>query len=68
LLLVLKMDEDMKRAKTLLELFEMRGKFKEMGDTGLTRSKARVDQVVAKYAEMELAERERNVRARHSGV
>jgi hypothetical protein len=65
---VLKMDEDMKRAKTLLELFEMRGKFKEMGDTGLTRSKARVDQVVAKYAEMELAERERNVRARHSGV
>jgi hypothetical protein len=62
------MDEDMKRAKTLLELFEMRGKFKEMGDTGLTRSKARVDQVVAKYAEMELAERERNVRARHSGV
>lgn len=58
----------MKRAKTLLELFEMRGKFKQMGDTGLTRSKARVDAVVAKYAEMELAEREKKARAKHLGV
>lgn len=62
------MDPDMKRAKTLLELFEMRGKFKQMGDTGLTRSKARVDAVVAKYAEMELAEREKKARAKHLGV
>lgn len=58
-------DEDMKRAKTLLELFEMRGKFKQMGDTGLTRAKQRVDNVVEKYVKMELEEREKAAKARH---
>ncbi|CZR51188.1 uncharacterized protein PAC_01063 [Phialocephala subalpina] len=61
-------DEDMKRAKTLLELFEMRGKFKQMGDTGLTRAKQRVDNVVEKYAKMELEEREKAAKARHLGA
>jgi len=61
-------DEDMKRARTLIELFEMRGKFKQMGDTGLTRAKERVDAVVSRYAEKELEEREKVARARHLGV
>jgi len=60
-------DEDMKRAKTLLELFEMRGKFKQMGDTGLVRAKERVDAVVARYAKKDLEERERAARSRHLG-
>ena len=49
-----------------MELFEMRGKFKQMGDTGLTRAKERVDAVVFRYAEKELEEREKV--ARHLGV
>ncbi|KAF8854933.1 hypothetical protein BDZ45DRAFT_676556 [Acephala macrosclerotiorum] len=61
-------DEDMKRAKTLLELFEMRGKFKQMGDTGLTRAKQRVDNIVDKYAKMDLEEREKAAKARHLGA
>jgi len=61
-------DEDMKRARTLIELFEMRGKFKQMGDTGLTRAKERVDAVVSKYAEKGLEERKKVARARHLGV
>ncbi len=46
----------------------MRGKFQQMGDTGLTRAKNRVDAVVSKYAKMDLEERERLARARHLGV
>lgn len=61
-------DPDLARAQTLLSLFEMRGKFKQMGDTGLTRAKERVDEVVARYARKELEERERVARARHLGV
>jgi predicted ATPase len=62
------LDEDMNRARTLMELFEMRGKFKQMGDTGLTRAKERVDAVVSRYAEKKLEEREEAARARHLGV
>jgi hypothetical protein len=57
----------MKRAKTLLELFERRGKFKQMGDTGLAKSKERVDAVVARYAKKDLEEKERVARARYLG-
>jgi len=56
----------MQRAKTLIELLEMRGKFKQMGGTGLTRAKERVDNVVAKYAKRDLEEREKVARARYS--
>ncbi|KAJ5032272.1 uncharacterized protein L3040_008880 [Drepanopeziza brunnea f. sp. 'multigermtubi'] len=62
------MDEDLKRAKTLLELFEMRGKFKHMGDTGLLRAKQRVDDVVARHARSELDYREKEARTRHLRV
>jgi hypothetical protein len=62
------MDEDLRRAKTLLGLFEMRGKFKQMGDIGLIRSKERVDKVAARYAEMEARERETTVRAKQLGL
>ncbi|KAG4441324.1 hypothetical protein IFR05_003187 [Cadophora sp. M221] len=62
------LDEDLSRAKTLLQLFEMRGKFRQMGDTGLSRAKQRVDEVVARYAKEELDERERVAKARHLGV
>ena len=58
----------MRRAKSLLQLYEMRGKFKQMGDTGLTRAKDRVDAVVAKYAAKELEEREKAARGRHLRV
>jgi hypothetical protein len=46
----------------------MRGKFQEMGDTGLARAKERVDKVVDQYAKKELEEREKVARARHLGV
>jgi len=46
----------------------MRGKFKEMGDTGLGRAKERVDKVVGQYAKKELEERERVAKSRHAGV
>ncbi|KAF4616210.1 hypothetical protein G7Y89_g15198 [Cudoniella acicularis] len=62
------LDMDMARAKKLLELYEMRGKFREMGDTGLARAKDRVDRVVEKYAKKELEEREKNARAKYLGV
>ncbi len=61
-------DEDMRRARTLVELFEMRGKFQQIGDAGLTRAKERVDAVVSRYAEKELEEREKVARARYLGV
>jgi len=61
-------DIDLTRAKKLLELYEMRGKFQEMGDTGLARSKERVDKVVDHYAKKDLEEREKVARARHLGV
>jgi hypothetical protein len=41
----------MNRAKKLLELYEMRGKFKQMGDTGLARAKERVDKATAESAQ-----------------
>jgi hypothetical protein len=41
----------MNRAKKLLELYEMRGKFKQMGDTGLARAKERVDKAMAESAQ-----------------
>ena len=34
----------------MVRLYGMRGKFKQMGDTGLTRARERVDAVVEKYA------------------
>ena len=58
----------MQRARTLIEFYEMKGKFKQIGDTGLTRAKERVGSVVAKYAKKDLEERERVARGRHLGV
>jgi hypothetical protein len=46
----------------------MRGKFKQMGDSDLTRAKERVDKVVAGYAKRDLEEREKAARGRHGGV
>lgn len=43
----------------MVRLYDMRWKFKQMGDTGLTRAKERVDLVVEKYAQRELEERRR---------
>ncbi len=57
----------MKRAKTLLELVEMRGKFKQMGDTGLSRAQQRVDAVVTKYVKADLEEKEQAARLRQRG-
>lgn len=48
----------MARAQKLLELYEMRGKFQEMGDTGLARAKERVDKVVDQYSKKVLEDRE----------
>jgi exonuclease VII small subunit len=46
----------------------MRGRFKQMGDTDLSRAKERVDKVVAEYAKRDLEEREKAARGRHEGV
>lgn len=61
-------DQDLIRAKNLLELFGMKDRFKQMGTIGLTRSKQEVEAVIAKYARMELEERENVAAARHLGV
>jgi hypothetical protein len=49
----------MLKAEELVRLYGMRGRFKQMGDTGLTRARERVDAVVEKYSQRELKERER---------
>ena len=56
------MDEDLTRAKTLLELYEKRDTFKQAGDTGLMRARERVDQVIAKRGERESAAHARHLR------
>lgn len=61
-------DEDLRRARTLLNLFEQRGRFKQMGDVGLLRSKERVDVVAARYAERDLEEKEKVLKARRLGL
>ncbi|KAI6249585.1 hypothetical protein HI914_01729 [Erysiphe necator] len=43
------MDENIKRAKSLVALAEFREKFKETGDTGLALAKKKVDTVLAGY-------------------
>jgi hypothetical protein len=55
-------DEDILKAEELVMLYGMRGKFKQMGDTGLMRARERVDAVVEKYSRREYEEKER-----HSG-
>lgn len=49
----------MLKAEELVMLYGMRGKFKQMGDTGLTRARERVDAVVEKYSRREREEKER---------
>lgn len=61
-------DEDMRRAKELVELVEKKEYFTYMGTTGLGKSKKRVDEVVQKYAKKDLEERQRVAQARQSGV
>jgi hypothetical protein len=39
----------MKRAQDLMSLYNMRGRFEQMGSLGLDMAKARVDAVVEKY-------------------
>jgi hypothetical protein len=64
----LQKDEDLQRATELIQLYEMRGKLKQMGDSGLGRSKERVDRVVEQYTKKDLEEREWVAKARHSGI
>jgi hypothetical protein len=49
----------MLKAEELVMLYGMRGKFKQMGDTGLTRARERVDAVVEKYSQRKREEKER---------
>jgi hypothetical protein len=46
----------MLKAEELVMLYGMRGKFKQMGDTGLTRARERVDAVIEKYTRKESEE------------
>lgn len=57
--LFMQVDEDMLKAEELVMLYGMRGKFKQMGDMGLTRARERVDAVVEKCSRREQEERER---------
>ncbi|CAG8975487.1 hypothetical protein HYALB_00004806 [Hymenoscyphus albidus] len=59
-------DEDMARAKKLLELYQMRGAFQKMGDNGLSRSQSRVDKVVDVYTAKSVEEKERASRAKYT--
>jgi hypothetical protein len=61
-------DEDLKKARELINLYAMRGEFKRMGDTGLARARQRVDAVVEQYAQKELYQREKVAKARHLGT
>ncbi len=61
-------DEDLRRAKTLVQLVQLRGKFQQMGDTGLSRAKEKVDGVVSRYAAQDLDEKEKIARGRFLGV
>ena len=61
-------DEDMRRAKELVELFEKRENLMQMGTSRLGKSKARVDEVVQKYAQKHIDMKERAARARQAGV
>jgi hypothetical protein len=46
----------MLKAEELVMLYGMRGKFKQMGDTGLTRARERVDAAIEKYTQKESEE------------
>lgn len=61
-------DDDMRRAKELVELFEKKDYFTYMGTTGLGKSKKRVDEVVQRYAKKDLEARQRVAHARQLGV
>jgi hypothetical protein len=41
----------MLKAAELVKLYSMRGRFKQIGDTGLARARERVDAVLEKYAQ-----------------
>lgn len=43
----------MLKAEELVMLYGMRGRFKQMGDTGLTRARERVDAVIERYSRRE---------------
>lgn len=58
----------MRRADELVSLYGMRGKFQEMGDKGLGRAKERVDEVMERYAKIDLEEKEKVAKTRQLGV
>jgi hypothetical protein len=58
----------MHRAKELMTLFEKKENFRQMGTTGLGRAKEKVHEVVQKYAQKQLEERQRAARGRHLAV
>jgi hypothetical protein len=58
----------MRRAKELVQLFEKKENFRLMGTTGLGKSKARVDEVVQRYAEKHIVERQRIAQSRQLGA
>ncbi|KIN03995.1 hypothetical protein OIDMADRAFT_26626 [Oidiodendron maius Zn] len=49
----IEVDEDMLKAEELVMLYGMRGRFKQMGDTGLARARERVDAVIERYSRRE---------------
>lgn len=56
----------MARAKKLLELYQMRGKFQQIGESGITRSQQRVDKVMEVYTNKTLEEKEKAARAKYT--
>ena len=58
----------MRRAKELVALFEKKENFRQMGTTGLGRAKEKVDEVVQKYAQKQLDDRQRAARGRQLAV
>lgn len=55
----------MRRAKELMELFEKKEGFRQMGTVGLGRAKENVDEIVQRYTDKYNEEKQRATRARY---
>jgi hypothetical protein len=58
----------MRRAKELMELFEKKEGFRQMGTTGLGKAKEKVDEIVQRYAENLTEEKQNAARAKQLGA
>ena len=58
----------MHRARVLVDLFEKKENFRYMGTTGVGKAKQKVDEVVQRYSQKHMEERQRLAQARQLRV